>query len=261
MLSKRVRSGRPNRRVRAKLGAMHTELIEYTADGARRVGFFAASGTGKRPGVLIAHEASGVTELNKQRAVRLAELGYAAFVLDYVGDGTVLEDRDTSMALVGALAEAPDRTRAIARASLDVLRRRPEVDAEKLAAIGYCFGGSLALELARDGADLAVTVGFHCALKTQRPDDAKQITGKVLVCIGADDPVVPAEQRLAFEREMRAAKVDWRLYLFGNAVHGFANPDADRYKHPALGYHRPTDERSFRAMRDVFDETFGPTGP
>lgn len=241
---------------------MHTESIPYEADGARRVGYLAVDRerAGKRPGVLIAHEASGISEVVKERARRLAAMGYVAFALDYVGDGVVLEDRAASMALVKALGEAPERTRAIAAASLEVLRRQPEVDPGKLAAIGYCFGGAAVLELARSGADVACTVGFHSQLSTKRPDDARQIKGKVLVCIGADDPIVPPEQRLAFEQEMRAAKVDWRLYLFGNAVHGFANPGADAFGHPALAYHRPTHERSFRAMIDLFDETFGALG-
>jgi dienelactone hydrolase len=239
---------------------MHTESIEYQADGARRVGYLAVdrARAGKRPGILVAPEAGGVSEVVKQRARRLAELGYVAFALDYVGDGVVLQDMNESRAVVTKFMEAPERIRAIAQASLDVLRAQPEVDAAKIAAIGYCFGGTAVLELARSGADVACTVGFHSGLATKRPDDAHQIKGKVLVCIGADDPVVPPEQRLDFEREMRAGKVDWRLYLFGNAVHGFANPEADRFKHPALAYHRPTDERSFRAMRDLFDESFGP---
>jgi dienelactone hydrolase len=239
---------------------MHTESIEYQADGARRVGFLAVDRAreGRRPGVLIAHEASGVSEVVKQRARRLAALGYVAFALDYVGEGAVLKDLNESRALVAGLAEAPERIRAIGRASLDVLRAQPEVDATRLAAIGYCYGGTAVHELARSGADLACTVGFHSGLATKRPEDAQQIKGKVLVCIGAEDPLVPPEQRLAFEREMREGKVDWRLYLFGNAVHGFTNPEADRFGHPALAYHRPTDERSFRAMRDLFDETFGP---
>jgi len=239
---------------------LHTESIEYQADGARRVGFLAVdrSRADKRPGVLIAHEASGVSEVVKQRARRLAEIGYVAFALDYVGDGLVLQDRSASGALVTKYMEAPERIRAIGSASLDVLRSQPEVDPARIAAIGYCYGGAAMLELARSGADVACTVGFHSALATKRPGDAHQIKGKILVCIGAEDPIVPPEQRLAFEQEMRAGKVDWRLYLFGNAVHGFANPDADRFNHPALAYHRPTDERSFRAMRDLFDETFGP---
>jgi len=238
---------------------MHTESIEYTADGARRVGYLAVdrARAGTRPGVLIAHEAGGVSEVVKQRARRLAELGYVAFALDYVGDGTVHTDMDVTRAIVAKYMAAPERIRAIGHASLDVLRAQPEVDATRIAAIGYCYGGTAVLELARSGAAVACTVGFHSGLATSRPDDAHQITGKVLVCIGAEDPMIPPEQRLAFEREMRAGKVDWRLYLFGNAVHGFANPDADRFHHPALAYHRPTDERSFRAMRDLFDETFG----
>ena len=239
---------------------MHTEAIEYSADGARRVGYLAVDRARprKRPGVLIAHEAGGVSEVVKQRARRLAELGYVAFALDYVGDGIVHGDLDAVRAVVATYTAAPERIRAIGHASLDVLRAQPEVEATKIAAIGYCYGGTAVLELARSGAAIACTVGFHSGLATSRPDDAHQITGKVLVCIGAEDPMIPPEQRLAFEREMRAGKVDWRLYLFGNAVHGFANPDADRFHNPALAYHRPTDERSFRAMRDLFDETFGP---
>jgi dienelactone hydrolase len=242
------------------IAGMHTESIEYHADDARRVGYLAVDRQrpGKRPGVLIAHEASGVSEIVKKRTRRLAALGYVAFALDYVGDGVVLQNMNDSRAVVTKFMEAPDRIRAIGRASLDVLRAQPEVDPTKLAAIGYCYGGTAVLELARSGAEVSCTVGFHSGLATNRPDDAHQIKGKVLVCIGAEDPLVPPEQRLAFEREMRAGKVDWRLYLFGNAVHGFANPDADRFNHPALAYHRPTDERSFRAMRDLFDETFGP---
>ncbi len=98
--------------------------------------------------------------------------------------------------------------------------------------------------------------GFHCGLDTKRPEDARNITGTILVCIGADDPLIPPEQRLAFEAEMRAAKVDWRLHLHGNAVHGFANPLAGTLGNPAVQYHQLTHQRSWRAMRDLFDETF-----
>jgi dienelactone hydrolase len=237
---------------------IHTEDVEYHADGARRVGYLAVdrARAGKRPGVLIAHEASGVSEVVKERARRLAELGYVAFALDYVGDGVVLQDPNESRAVVTKFMEEPDRIRGIGRASMEILRGQGEVDPVQIAAIGYCYGGAAALELARSGADIACTVGFHATLATKRTEDAHKIKGKILVCIGAEDPLVPPEQRLAFEREMRAGKVDWRLYLFGNAVHGFANPDAGRFKHPALAYHRPTHERSFRAMLDLFEETF-----
>jgi dienelactone hydrolase len=239
---------------------MHTQSIEYHADGARRVGYLAVDRgrSGRRPGVLIAHEAGGLSEVVKQRAQLLAELGYVAFALDYVGDGQVTADMEKNMARVAMYRAEPERIRALCHASLDVLRAQPEVDPARLAGIGYCFGGTAVLEFARDGADIACTVGFHSGLATRRPDDAHQIKGKVLVCIGAEDPMIQPDERLAFEREMRAGKVDWRLYLFGNAVHGFTNPEVDRFGHPALAYHRPTHERSWRAMRDLFDETFGP---
>ncbi|WP_394830012.1 dienelactone hydrolase family protein [Pendulispora rubella] len=238
---------------------MHTESIEYEADGARRVGYLAVDRApgGRRPGVLIAHEANGVSEVVKERARKLAELGYVAFAMDYVGDGVVLEGFEKTAALLAKYREAPERIRAIGRASLDVLRAQPECDADKIAAIGYCYGGAAVLELARDGADLACIVGFHAQLSTKDPEDAHRIKGKVLACIGADDPWVPADQRLAFEQEMRAAKVDWRLHVYGGAVHGFANPNADRLNNPAVAYHRPSHERSWRAMIDLFDETFG----
>lgn len=237
---------------------MHTEAVPYDVGGQRYVGCLALdpAQSGRRPGVLVCHEGNGLHDEVKRRCERLAQLGYVAFAVDYVGDGTVLAEMSDMMAFLGKLRPDVDRVRTLARGGLDVLLARPEVDPARVAATGYCFGGTFALELARAGAALACVVGFHSGLATSRPDDARNITGKVLVCIGADDPLILPDERLAFEREMRAAGVDWRLYLFGNAVHGFANPDADRRGVAALGYHRPTDERSWRAMRDLFEETF-----
>ena len=236
---------------------MHTESIAYEVAGTQYVGYLAvAEGTGKRPGVLICHEGNGLHDAVKDRAHRLAELGYVVFAVDYIGGGVVLTDMAQMMERLGRMREDLDHTRALARGGLDVLLARPEVDPARVAATGYCFGGTFALELARSGAPLACVVGFHSGLATSRPEDARNIKGKILVCIGAEDPLVPPEQRLAFEVEMRAGKVDWRLHLHGGAVHGFANPNAGRLGNPALAYHRPTDERSWRAMRDLFDETF-----
>ena len=114
------------------------------------------------------------------------------------------------------------------------------VAAGRVAAIGYCFGGDPSLELARSGADLRAVVGFHSGLATQRPEDATAITGQVLVCIGADDPIIPPEQRLAFEEEMRAGGVDWRMHLYGGAVHSFTNRDADGATRPSATTSPPT---------------------
>ena len=133
-----------------------------------------------------------------------------------------------------------------------------EVDASRIAAIGYCFGGTMALELARSGAELAAVVGFHSGLGTGRPAQPGEVRASILVCIGADDPMVPAEQRSAFEAEMRAADVDWRMNLYGGAVHSFTNPNAELSGCPGVAYHQATDERSWRAMLDFFGERFGP---
>jgi dienelactone hydrolase len=116
----------------------------------------------------------------------------------------------------------------------------------------------MALELARSGADLGAVVGFHSGLGTQRPARAGEVKAGILVCIGADDPMVPAEQRLAFEQEMRAADVDWRVNIYGGAVHSFTNPNAKATGFPGVAYHQATDERSWRAMLDFFDERLGP---
>jgi dienelactone hydrolase len=238
---------------------VHTESVSYDVAGTRYVGYLAfdPSRSGKRPGVLVCHEGNGLHDEVKRRCERLAALGYVAFAVDYIGEGRVIVGLDETLAKLATLRANVDGTRALARAGLDVLLARPEVDAARVAATGYCFGGTFALELARSGAPLACVVGFHSGLGTARPEDAKAIRAKVLVCIGAEDPLIPPEQRLAFEQEMRAGNVDWRLHLHGGAVHGFANPSADRLNNPALKYHRPTDERSWRAMRDLFDETFG----
>jgi dienelactone hydrolase len=237
---------------------VHTQSVSYTVSDARYVGYLAVDDTkpGARPGVLICHEGNGLHDGVKDRAHRLAERGYVAFAVDYVGDGRVMTEMAEMMARLTALREDIDHVRALGRAGLEQLMIRPECDHRRVAATGYCFGGTFALELARSGADLAGVVGFHSGLATPRPEDACNIKGKILVCIGADDPLIPPEQRLAFEHEMRAAKVDWRLNLYGNAVHGFANPSAGKMSNPALAYHGLTDQRSWRAMCDLFDEIF-----
>ena len=161
-----------------------------------------------------------------------------------------------AFARLGELMGDPLRIRAIGQAGLDVLLAQEQTDQGRVAAIGYCFGGTMALELARGGADLGAVVGFHSGLATTRPDDAKQIRGTILVCLGADDPLVPADQRRAFEEEMRAAGVDWRMNLYGGAVHSFTDERAGQSGIEGLAYHRPTDERSWRAMLDLFEERF-----
>ena len=232
--------------------------FEYQADGRRMVGHLAVpDGDGKAAAVLVCHEGPGLDEHAKTKARRLASLGYLAFALDYHGDGKRLE---------GGLPEVRERltplmkdpllTRSIGQAGLDILTAQPRCDSARLAAIGYCFGGTMALEMGRGGAPVQAIVGFHSGLGTARPLDAANCTAKVLVCIGANDPMIPVEQRNAFEQEMTAGGVDWRLNVYGGAVHSFTNPDADLMGMPtAVAYHEPTDRRSWADMLSLFAET------
>jgi dienelactone hydrolase len=235
---------------------VQTTDIEYSFDGIRLVGELSVddSRRGKRPAILVSHEGGGLTGHARNRARALAELGYVAFALDYFGDGRPVP-ADQAAARFAELNGDRLRTRAIAQAGLDVLLGSEHADSARVAAIGYCFGGTLSLELARGGAGLQAVVGFHSGLATDRAAAAGRITAPVLVCIGAEDPFIPADQRLAFEEEMRGAGADWRLNLYGGAVHSFTNPDAAG-SNPALKYDRRADERSWRAMLDLFGEVF-----
>ena len=236
---------------------MHTEAIEYDADGMRAVGYLVLpDGDDARPGVLVSHEGPGMDEHAKGRARRIAtELGYVAFVLDYIGGGERVDMSEIG-ARLGPLMTDPLKTRRVGQTGLAILTSQARVDTARLAAIGYCFGGTMSLELARGGAPFKAVVGFHSGLGTARPADAKDITGKVLVCIGAEDPIIPPEQRLDFEREMRAGNVDWRMNLYGGAAHSFTNPAAGDMGMPGIAYHAATDRRSWAAMVDLFTEVF-----
>jgi dienelactone hydrolase len=238
---------------------MYVEDIEYHADGARLLGrlYFDEAKAGKRPGVLVAPEGLGLSDHTFNIARRLAEAGYVAFAMDYYGDGETLP-MDQVMPRIGAFMAEPQTIRSRAAEALAVLARQERTDPAKLAAIGFCFGGTTALELARSGADLGAVVGFHSGLGTTRPQDAANIKARVLVCIGADDPIIPQDQRAAFEKEMTEAKVDWRMNLYGGAGHSFTNPAVGALGRPGFEYHAPTDQRSWRAMIDLFDEAFGP---
>jgi dienelactone hydrolase len=212
---------------------------------------------GPRPGVLVFPEAFGLGDHARSRAERLASLGYAALACDLHGEGRVYDALDAVMGLINPLREDPRRTRARARGGLEALLARPEVDPARVAAIGFCFGGTMALELARGGAAIAGAVGFHSGLATVAPEDAKAIRGKVLVCIGADDPGIDAAQRAAFEAEMRAGGVDWQMNLYGGVVHSFTNPAADRLGRPDFArYDAKADARSWAEMQAFFDEIF-----
>ncbi len=236
---------------------MQSHDIEYEHDGVRYIGHMAEpDGDAIRPVVLVCHEGPGMTDHVRERARRLAEeFGYLAFALDYWGGGQPIP-MDDAMPRLGEMMSNPAITRAKAQAGLDVLLAHPRADHSKVGVMGYCFGGTMSLELARGGATVHAIVGFHSGLATTAPADAANISGKVLVCIGVDDPIIPASQRADFEAEMNAGGVDWQMILYSGAGHSFTNHLADG-RRPGFQYHELSDIRSWKAMRQHFLEVFG----
>ena len=238
--------------------AIETKTIDYRQGDTRLVGYLAYPKAAKEllPGVLVVHEWMGLNDYAKRRAEQLAELGYVAFAADIYGDGKIAANAKEAGALAGQYKKDRALLRARTAAGLATLKAQPGVAQEKVAAIGYCFGGTAVLELARSGADLAGVVSFHGGLDTPAPQDAKKIRAKVLALHGADDPYVPAEQVAAFEQEMRAAGVDWQLIAYGGAVHGFTNPANGSDNSKGAAYNAAADSRSWAAMQQFFTELF-----
>ena len=236
---------------------MTTQTLDYRHGDTLCRGYLARpDGAGMRPGIVIFHEAPGLNDNVRRRANMLAELGFVALGADMYGGGTVARDGDEAMRLMGTLREDTALLRARARAALDALAAQANVDKKRIAATGYCFGGFTALELARSGAPLAGVVSFHGLLTTEKPAASGAIKGKILACTGAADPLVPADQVLAFEREMTEAGVDWQVITYSGAKHAFTNPAADALNRPGFGYQEAADRRSWAAMRAHFAEIF-----
>jgi dienelactone hydrolase len=212
---------------------------------------------GKRPGIVVVHEAWGLGKHAIERAKMLAKLGYVALAADMYGDRRQASDLPAAMELIGDLRTDPAKLRARGGAAVAALRAQPDVDTSRMAAIGFCFGGTTVLELARGGADLKGVVSFHGGLQTAAPAQRGAVTPKVLVCTGADDPMIPPSQVVEFEDEMRKAAADWQVISYGGTVHSFTNPDAGKgVALEGLAYNRQTDQRSWAAMRAFFDEIF-----
>jgi dienelactone hydrolase len=242
--------------VRAEL---RTRTVEYKDGNTVLEGYLAFDDkfTGKRPGVMVVHEWTGIGTYVKQRVEKLAKMGYVAFAADIYGKGIRPKNPEQAGAQAKIYRSNRPLMRRRAQLGLDKLRSFEFTDGERVAAIGYCFGGTTVLELARSGANLDGVVSFHGGLDTPNPSDAKNIKAKVLVLHGADDPLVPSEQVAAFEKEMRTPGVDWQLVSYGGAVHSFTNPEAGNNKSTGVAYNEAADKRSWEAMKQFFAEIFG----
>ncbi len=237
---------------------MKTERITYRDGDVTLLGFLADDETqpGKRPGILVMPGGFGLGINAKRRAEMLAGLGYVAFAGDPYGDGVEIDDLEEVKKMVVALRSDPDKFRQRAQVALDTLLSFPQVDPKRVAAIGYCLGGTFVLELARAGAPLAGVVTFHGGLETQCPAEPGQVRAKLLICTGADDPSVPVAHVNAFAEEMTKAGADWQIISYGGTQHAFTYPDAATRGISWIVYNQAADERSWKAMRAFFEEIF-----
>jgi dienelactone hydrolase len=236
---------------------MHMDDIDYRDNDVICRGFIAYDdkASGKRPGVLVFHEGLGLGQHIIERTRRIAQLGYVALAADMFGDRRQAKDLEDMRGLVGDLRNEPTKLRARARAALATLASLPQVDTGRLCAIGFCFGGSVVLELARDGADLKAVVSFHGVLATKAPALRSEVKAAVLVLTGGDDPLAPPDHVAACENGMRAAGArDWQVVTYGNTNHAFTNPAADGSFLPGTLYNEQSDRRSWAAMSSFLEE-------
>lgn len=247
----------------AASAAVKTERIEYQVNGQTFAGTLAYDDAVKdpRPGVLVCHEWWGNNAYSAKRAQMLAEMGYVAFALDMYGKDKTTSDPKQAGEWAGQISSDNKLFRQRAAAGLKVLAENSRTDKTRLAAIGYCMGGTVALELARSGLphteNLRVVAPFHAGkLLAQNPDDNKSIKGTVLVLHGQDDTFVPDGDIDKFHAQMKSASVDYVFVAFAGAVHAFTNPDADSHKIPGVKYDKHADTRSWSMLADLLKEKF-----
>ncbi len=240
-------------------GAVKTKEIEYQQDGTPLKGMIAwdDAKTARRPGVLVIHEWWGLNEHARNSARKLAEAGYVGFALDLYGNGKSAEHRHDAETMMNEAMKDPEAIAARFHAALAQLKQDPHVDPQKIAAIGYCMGGAVALNMARAGADLAAVASFHGVLATQRPAQQGKIKPRLLVMTGANDPFVPPDQVEGFRKEMSAAGAKYDVKVYPNTKHGFTNPNAAKYGMPELEYNPTVAKASWDAMLQFFKEVFG----
>jgi len=252
--------GKEDRRLSEEKG-LRAESIDYTAEGVTLKGYLAYDPKieGKRPGVLVVHEWWGHNEHARKRARMLAELGYTALAVDMYGEGRQASHPDDAGKFATEIMQHIGTGEARFLAALDLLKQHPTTDPDRIAAIGYCFGGAVVLHMARIGTDLDGVVSFHGNLSSLHRPAPGSVKAKVLVCHGADDSLIPPEQVESFKGEMEEAGVDYRFISYPGARHSFTNPDADRYAVEfglPLAYNPEADARSWKDMQEFLAGIF-----
>jgi len=241
-------------------GKLVTRPVDYTDEkGAQLHGYvdYDDAISGKRPGVIVIHDWRGLTDYTRFRCDMLAKLGYAAFAADIYGKD--LHDKGPSEWGTEATIYKSDRAlyRERERAAYQAFLKQPEVDPTRIAAIGYCFGGTGVIEMARDGLDLKGVVSFHGGLDAPPLTTGAFIKARVLALCGADDPFEKPDDMKAFEQQLRDNNVDYAIVMYGHAQHAFTDPGVDAYHLDGARYNAAADKRSWQAMRDFFTEIFG----
>jgi len=238
--------------------AVKTEVVTYKVGDATYKGYLAYDDAikTKRPGILVVHEWWGLNDYAKKRAEQLAALGYVAFAADMYGEGKTTEHPKEASTMAGTVRMNQQEWLARGNAGLKILRDHPLVDGKKLAAIGYCFGGSTSLALANSGVDLAAVVSFHGALPIPTEDDAKKIKARILICHGAADAFIKEDTIQKMRGTYDRTGVDYQMIYYGGALHSFTVADIAKMKVDGLRYDANADRRSWAAMRALFDEVF-----
>lgn len=236
-----------------------TKQVQYKQGKTTLQGFVAwdAAAKGKRPGVLVIHEWWGHNEHARHQARRLAEAGYVGFALDMYGKGKSTKHPDDAKAMSAELTKDPEVIKARFDAALAQLKKDPRVDSTKIAAVGYCMGGTIALAMAGGGADLDAVATFHAGLQNVPPPKKGEVKARILVNNGGADPMAPAPAVDGFKQAMTEAGAQLEVISYPGAKHGFTNPDADKAGMPALGYHAEADKQSWENTVKLFKEVFG----
>lgn len=237
---------------------MHKEPLTYMDGDVELKGYvyWDDAFTGQRPGVLVVHEWWGLNDYAKLRAEMLAETGYVAFAADMFGDGRITRHADEAKGWMQQITSNIESWQRRADLALAQLKAHPKVDPEKLAAIGYCFGGATVMQLAYLGADVDGVVSLHGSLPPATPEQAAKVKARVLVAHGDADSFVPPERIDAFKKALSEARVDWEMNIYGGARHGFTNPYADGYGMAGLAYQEEADRRSWMRMLAFLEELF-----